>query len=265
MADSTKTSGTGASFEPFSQLPPDIRQEVWRAAASSPTFTPGVCFFTGTYKQPREEPRLIVHEAYNAALLQTNTEAHDIALMSAGPTRAYDPQRDILYITEDAFDCFTSQECGYNGPAWITGIHHLALPFSLPASGSYLRNAMARLSSLETLSIVYPSPPGTVNFNAVVELPADKSTPLRRMAEEELKGLTIEADYMYGTWMGDFPVRWTKSGLEHMESAEAGTDRECRPENAGDQLSPLWDHGAQRLGIRWEARCFQPLPARGRF
>ncbi|KAL2126992.1 hypothetical protein VTI74DRAFT_11496 [Chaetomium olivicolor] len=185
--------------------------------------------------------------------------------MSAGPMRAYDPQRDILYITEDSFDYFMGEECGYNGPEWITEIHHLALPFSLLASGSYLRNAMARLSSLETLSIVYPSSPGTFNFNTAVELPADKSTSLKRMTDEELKGLTIEADYMYGTWMGDFHVRWTDSGLEHMESLEAGTNRECRPENAGDQISPLWDHGAQRLRIRWEARCFQPLRVRDRF
>lgn len=265
MADSTQTGGTSTSFEPFARLPPDIRQEIWSAAAFLPIFTPGICFFKGTYKMPREEPRLIVHEPCNAALLQTNTEAHDIALMSARPTRAYDPHRDILYITEGSFDYFMSHECGYNGPEWITEIHHLALPFSLTASGSYLRDALARLSSLETLSIVYPSSPGTFNFNAVVELPADKSTPLKRMTEEELKGLTIEADYMYGTWMRDIPVRWTKSGLEHMKSAEAGTDRECRPENAGDHLSPLWDHGDQRLGIRWEARCFQALPARRRF
>ncbi|KAK4238380.1 hypothetical protein C8A03DRAFT_33623 [Achaetomium macrosporum] len=206
------------------------------------------CFFTGTYQKPREEPRLIVHEPCNAALSQTNTEAHDNAPTSAGPTLTYDPQRHILYITEDSFDDCMGKECGYNGREWATETHHLALPFSLLVSGSYPRNATAWLSSLETLSIVYPSSPGTFSFNAA------RSS---RMTEEELKGLTIEADYMYGTWMRDFPVRWTKSGLEHMESAEAGTDRECRLETAGDQLSPLWDHAAQRLGIRWEARCFQ--------
>ncbi|KAK3304745.1 uncharacterized protein B0T15DRAFT_537462 [Chaetomium strumarium] len=264
MADSTKKNETSASFEPFSQFPPDIRQEIWSAAASSPTFTPGVCFFTATYKKPREEPLLIVHEPCNAALLQTNTEAHDIALMSGGPTRAYDPKRDILYISEGSYDNFTMNECGYNGPKWVTRIHHLALPYSKMALSTHLRYALVRLTSLETISIVFPSSPGTFSYSAAVELPADKSTPLKLMTEEQQKGVIIKADYTYYTWAGDFPVQWTSDGVEYMQAQEAGMNRECSPESCGDDVSPLWDHEAKRLGVRWEARCFRPLPARDR-
>ncbi|KAK4038978.1 hypothetical protein C8A01DRAFT_16983 [Parachaetomium inaequale] len=186
--------------------------------------------------------------------------------MSPWPTRAYDPERDILFVTNEAFDNFTGSECGYGGPDWVSKIHHLAIGLSMAGSGLSLPIAMARLSSLETLSIVYPGPSGDFNFSDAVKPPAEKGTPLRCLTEEELGRLTVEANYMYGTWAGDFPVRWAKSGPEHLEMVEAALDDSCRPENAGDfWQTPLWDHEAKRLGIRYEARCFQPLPTREKF
>jgi hypothetical protein len=75
-------------FEPFDRLPPDIRQKIWSVASSSPTSTPGVCIFAETYNKDEKEPHLVVHEVRNRALLQTNTAAQDMALVSnTGPTR----------------------------------------------------------------------------------------------------------------------------------------------------------------------------------
>jgi hypothetical protein len=199
-----------------------------------------------------------------------------MALMSGGPTRAYDPKRDILYITKGSYENFTMNECGYMrtrtktrpkriGPEWVTEIRHLALPYAKMPQLAHLRYALKRLPSLETISIVFPSSPGTFSNFAAVELPSDRSTPLARMTEEELKGVTIEANYTYHiTWVGDHLVRWTKDGVEYVQSQEAGMNRECSPKQCGKNVSPLWDHEAKRLRVRWEARCFRPLPARNR-
>jgi hypothetical protein len=191
----------------------------------------------------------------------TNTEARKVALMSDGPIRAYNPDRDILCITDHkAFQNFTIHECGNNGPEWTTKIRHLALGFSLSDTSLYPLLALARLSSLETLSIVFPGPFGTFRFDAIVKSPEDKGTPLRRLTEEELSALTIKADYIYNTWAGDFPVRWTKNGLDYMMGQEAYLDKECCP-GRRSLPTPLWDYSAKRLGIRYGARCFQPSPA----
>ncbi|KAK3295225.1 uncharacterized protein B0H64DRAFT_142456 [Chaetomium fimeti] len=248
-------------FEPFGRLPAEIRTSIWSAAASLPICTPGVCFFAERDKASEEEPRLLVQEPRNKALLETNTEARDVALMSGGPTRTYDPDRDILYISEDqiAFKHFI------NGPEWVTKIRHLAIAFSWTTWGLHISIAMRRLHSLETLSIVWPDSSGTFDFRASVELPADKSAPLRRLTEEELRGLTIEADFMSSTSTGDFQVQWSESGLENMKRVEEQMDVYCSPEETGDHLSPLWDSGANRLRLRYEGRHFQPVPAQAKF
>ncbi|KAH6849598.1 hypothetical protein B0I37DRAFT_369384 [Chaetomium sp. MPI-CAGE-AT-0009] len=273
MAKSRKPEGkepvptAGVEFEPFGRLPPEIRRSVWSAAASLPTSTPGVCFFAERGKASREEPRLLVQEPRNKALLETNTEARDVALMSGGPTRTYDPDRDILYISEDqiAFEHFVLNECGVNGPEWVTKIQHLAIAFSWTAWGLHISITMRRLHSLETLSIVWPDSSGTFDFKTSVELPADKSAPLRRLTEEELRGLTIEADFMRSTSTGDVRVQWSESGLENMKRVEKQLDVYCGLEEAGDRLSAVWDSGANRLRLRYEGRYFQPVPPQAKF
>jgi hypothetical protein len=125
---------------------------------------------------------------------------------------------------------------------------------------------MARLSSLGTLSVVYPSSSGRFDFQTVVEPSAERCTPLRRLTDEEMAGLTIKADYEYDTWAGAFPVRWTANAAEHLAMVEGEMNRSCHPSSAGDLWpSSLWDDKANRLGIRYEARCFEPLPAREKF
>lgn len=256
---------SSASFEPFSRLPPDVRQEVWRAACSQPTFMPGVCHFTETDHAAAREPTLVVHEPRNADVLGTNTEAHDMALLSDTPARAYDPARDILYVTHEAYYCFTGQ-CHRKGPKWVTKIRHLAIGLRSADQSLYLPIAMQRLASLETLSVVYPGPSGTFDWKTAVEPPADKSTPLRRLTEEEMGAVTITADYMYNTWAGDYPIQWTNKIPEHMQMVKQNLDDNCSPRSAGDLWpTPLWDDEAKQVRIRYEARCFEALPTPKKF
>ena len=266
MAEDKEPATAGASFESFGQLPPDIRQEIWRVACSLPTSTPGVCFFSVPQHGPRQEPHLIVHESRNRDVLRTNTEAHDIALMLEGPTRAYNPDVDILYVTDDhAFYNFTQHECALEGPEWVTKIRHLAIELSRSNTEPDFRKMLPWLFSLETLSIVFQGPSGTFVFMAPIKPPAGKGTPLRRLTERELGNVTVDAKYEYATLAGVFPSHWTRSGREHMDSVERIVNKACCPENAYHWRTPLWDDKTKRVGIRYEARCFEPLPARERF
>ena len=265
MAEDKKPAIAGASLESVGQLPPDVRQEIWRAACSMPTSTPGVCFFSVAEHRPRQEPHLIVHEPRNRDVLGTNTEAHDVSLMSDGPTRAYNPDVDILYVTDDAFYNFTNHECNLEGPEWVTKIRHLAIGLSTSNREPDLRRMLARLFSLETLSVVFQGPSGKFDFMAPIKAPAGKDTPLRRLTKRELGNVTVNAKYNYDTWAGAFPVHWTHSGPRHMDTVEEIVNEACCPENAYHWLTPLWDDKTRRVGIRYEAKCFEPLPARERF
>lgn len=262
MEPSAEQPESNARFGHFPQLPPDIRQKIWSVASSSPTSTPGVCIFSETY-EPRQNPRLIVHEPCNRALLQTNTEAHDMALMSTKPTRDYNPQTDILYVACKGFYRFMDSECGIKGPDWVSEIRHLAISFSQTDRGLSLPYALLRLASLETLSIVYPGPSGTFVYGAAIE-PPEEGAELRCFTEEELARISVTADSGYDTWAGAFPARWAANGVDHLKAVSKQLDRECRPRGLGD-ASPLWNDELQRLGIRFEARCFAPLTTREQF
>lgn len=280
-----KTPPKMATFQQFPQLPADIRQQIWSiaAASSSSSSTPGICIFSETYDESMENnpnpPHLPVHEPHNRVLLETNTEAHDIALMSPGPTREYDPDIDTLYITRDSFHHFTGNVCGYGGPEWVSRIRHLAIPFSLSESGSWLPIAMTRLASLKTLSLAFPAPAavagGTVDCFQEVVVPgegegegemASARLRLRVLTKGELEGITVKANYMYDTWAGAFPVVWEHNGREHLEGLEERLDQECAPEarEEGD-VSPVWDAKGKRLGIRYEGCCFEVVPERKKF
>ncbi len=193
-----------------------------------------------------------------------------MALMTDPPTRPFNPETDILCITSsDAFEYFIGHECcPRDNHKWVTKIRHLAIGLSLVYTAQHQlgQRALVRLSSLQTISIVYPATSGTLEFRTEVQPPADRATPIRPMTEEEMSSLTIEADYMYNTWAGDFPVRWSSKVQEHVKSLERALDQDCRPSNSPSWgLSPLWDHDANRIALRYRATCFQPLPARERF
>ena len=275
-----KTPAKMATFQQFPRLPANVRQEIWSiaAASSSPpsSSTPGICIFSETYEsmENKPTPHLVVHEPHNRALHETNTEAHDIALMTPGPTREYNPETDILYITRDSFHHFTGNACGYGGPEWVSRICHLAIPFSLSESGSWLPIAMTRLASLRTLSLVFPAAGGTADCFQEVVVPGEGEgedlararVRLRVLTRAELEGIMVKADYMYDTWAGAFPVVWEHNGREHLEGFEGRLDKECAPEARDeDDVSPVWDVKGKRLGIRYEGRCFEVVPERKRF
>jgi hypothetical protein len=260
----------GASFEPFGRLPADIRQDIWRTAAAVPTCKPGIAYFETPYSEDRQEPRLVVHEPHNSNVLRTNTEAHDMALMTDAPTRPYNPETDILCITSgEAFENFTLHECSsHNRYEWVTKVRHLAIGLQLVDIAQYrlAQGALVGLSSLKTLSIVYPAASGTFDLRTMVNPPADRATPLRLLTEDEKGSLTIEADYTYNTWAGDYPVRWSCTVPEHVKSLEDTVDTDCHPDRADFWgISPLWDYDANRIAIRYIATCFEPRPVREKF
>ncbi|KAK3901279.1 hypothetical protein C8A05DRAFT_16513 [Staphylotrichum tortipilum] len=190
--------------------------------------------------------------------------------MTDPPTRPYNPETDILCITaSDAFENFTSNECcRYKPHEWVTKVRHLAISLSLVNRAQYCltQGALVRLTSLQTLSVIYPATPGTFDYATVVGPPADRATPLRRLTEEELGSLTIQADYMYNTWAGDYPVRWSCTGTEHARWLEETLDKDCCPKNASFWgLSPLWDYENDRIALQYTAMCFQALPTREKF
>ncbi|KAK4176790.1 hypothetical protein QBC36DRAFT_328508 [Triangularia setosa] len=138
-------------------------------------------------------PRLVVHQPYNQALLQTNIEAHDVALMSAGSIRDYNPEIDILYMTTSL--CFYYFGRHESTRVWASTAQHMALPLSeagmwgeIPA---YTREP-GRLPSLKTILIVFPASSGT--FSCFQKMPQSEEqlqcTALRRLTPEELEGIT---------------------------------------------------------------------------
>lgn len=230
--------------------------------------TPGVCIFSNTRDSRLDDPSsLVVHELYNRALLARNTEAHDVALMYSGPTRAFDPEIDILCIPKNSFDYFTSTLCVSERRApWVSNIRHLAIPLSVSDSGLALPLALLRLTSLTTISIVYPAPSGTFDCFQDMAVPAERGVAPRLLTEQELASITIEADYMYDTWAGAFPVRWTSNGVDYLKMVETTLNRACRPENSmNGEITSLWDHESRRLKIKYEGRCFKALPVRQKF
>lgn len=57
-----------------------------------------------------------------------------------------------------------------------------------------------------TLSIVYPTAPGTFDCHDTVPLPEKPATPFHLLTDEERAGLTVAANYLYETHGGDIPI-----------------------------------------------------------
>ncbi|KAK4118508.1 hypothetical protein N657DRAFT_651207 [Parathielavia appendiculata] len=277
----TKFESRKASFKPFPRLPPELRQEIWRIAASSPaTFSrQGVCILS----QPSDISRLVVHEPRNRSLLATSTEARYVALTTPHPRRQYDPEIDILYIPRHSLNAFrTALFRPAPSPAdyWpYHKIRHLALPsteiYRVLAAGS---DFLLRLFSLQTLTIVFPAPSGTVDYSQDVTLPPPQQstaadggggeavvTHLRRLPRDELEGITVRAAYDHETGLGTFPIRWTRSGVKYLQWVEATLKRTALLRGDGGIVPPMWNFKAGRLGIEYEGACFEAWPAAKRF
>ncbi len=187
----------------------------------------------------------------------TNREARGIA-MECSSTREYDPETDILYVGEESFTHFTGHLCQPNGASWVSRIRHLAIPLAMSDAGLSLPLALPQLTSLQTISIVYPKPSGEVGCFDTVAVPEEKGAALRPLTAKERSSLTVTADYSYDTWAGAFPVRWKKNANEHLDTVEVETSRRSGPGN-GSPIPSVWDYTAKRLALRYEARCFEPL------
>ncbi|KAH8880763.1 hypothetical protein GQ53DRAFT_832941 [Thozetella sp. PMI_491] len=259
MAGSDKPSDESQTrpdqFQPFPRLPAELRREIWSFAASSPTSVSSVCIFTSDMAS-RKKP-MIVHEPTNAVLLETTREAHHVA-SETSTTRAYNPDRDVLYISKEMFQRFTTSASAQRGPSWVPRIRHLALAIAGSDQGLWLPIALRQMDSLESISIVYPAVSGTVDCFADVGIPSRKGASLRLMTEEERERLIVSADYVYGTWAGDFNIRWTRNVNEHLVKVIENMNRESGPGMPGG-AAPMWDPETKQLRLRFEARVFEPL------
>ncbi|KAK3367524.1 hypothetical protein B0H63DRAFT_489356 [Podospora didyma] len=262
---SPKSSNT---FAQFARLPADVRQEIWGIASSSPASTPGVCILELEDKEPYGCAPLVVHEPYNPALLATNTEAHDIASKSRPAPRDFDPAKgDILYIPDgnmcDRLQISAQYDKGSVAERCIGTIRHLAIPIALATSPYAVGRALRFLGSLETISVVYPQPPGPSGekVNCFADVEAEAGIPLRLLTADELADITVVADYTYQTWHSDLQIKWKMNGKEHLDSLAGNLNHEARPGN-GQPDPAMWDPKTKKLKLKYEGRVFAPQTAK---
>jgi hypothetical protein len=254
-----------AHFPLFSRLPPELRHQIWRIAASSPPSSPTS---QALILAPNaSDSGQIVHEPHNPSLLATNTEARQVTLTTPRPTRPFNPAIDILYVPRQSLASFSAAVLRpWPWPDWAS-VHHLALPstdlYRVLASPDFLRG----LWRLRTLSVVYPASSGTVDYFQEVVVPeAEKegSVYLRLLNDDELAGITVQAEYMQESRVGRLPIRWTRNGVEYLGWAKATLDR------TQGQLSafPVILKDEVRVagvGGCYKGRCFEVLPVPQRF
>ncbi|KAK4182688.1 hypothetical protein QBC35DRAFT_342301, partial [Podospora australis] len=155
----------------FCDLPPEVRQEIWKLAAQAPV--EGICFYTGAYRY-LEAPK--VQQPFNLSLMLTCSESYDIVVKTGRiPRRDFDPDVDIFWITNhSALSTFFQMTGGkIKGwrrtaidptvlPEWIPNMKHLAI--SLPQTdwtyydpnNDQIIHCLGRLTSLKTLTVVFP-------------------------------------------------------------------------------------------------------------
>lgn len=256
----------------------------------------------GTLLKPLE-----VHPAYSP-LLATCAESRDVALGSwAAGRRAFDPAQDILYIGGDVFSVFVAKLCfppgsGGSGsgtgtemsrerevnnsvPAWVRRIRHLALDLRAARAGLWLPLALENLPCLETVAVVFPRAEGAMDVHASAQVPGHNTNTdgessssdnrqhrrhvaTRVLSARETDAMTIEADYLFETYMGEHPVQWKKSATEYLQEVVAGLRRDVAlnvvdAENNNDGnnnnnngVPACWDAETKQLMLKFEARCF---------
>ncbi|KAK7745093.1 hypothetical protein SLS62_009957 [Diatrype stigma] len=295
------------TFTLFRQLPPELRREIWETALESSSPDKEVCVFAHAKPQPDGAllKPLEVHPAYSP-LLATCGESRDIALKSwAAGRRAFDPVQDILYIGGDVFSVFvgklcfppgggggsgsggsggetereTGTETNDNVPAWVSRIRHLALDLCVARAGLWLPLALENLPCLETVAVVFPQAEGTMDVHASAQVPTHAHTKSGRhrhrhvatrvLATRETDAMTIEADYLFETYMGEHPVQWKKSATEYMQEVVSGLRRDVamnvldaennnnnNNNDSNNNVPVCWDKETKQLMLKFEARCF---------
>ncbi|KAH8896553.1 hypothetical protein GQ53DRAFT_524636 [Thozetella sp. PMI_491] len=242
-------------FSRFPDLPAELRHEIWETAAAT-RLQPNVCVLTIEKSNGGEltHKPLVIRELCNEALEGTSQEAREIALR-VRPRREYNPETDILYIAEEAFDYFTGNLCGRCRIPWASKVRHLAIPVNKAETGLHMPYALHWMDSLETFAIVYPQASGRVDCWANVPSPPEGGAVLRQLTDKEAAELVVSADYNYDTWHSPGRIVWNKSAPEHLEMVAGDHNRRAAP-LSGDRIPPRWDPVNKRLRLTYRAMCF---------
>jgi hypothetical protein len=259
-AESSQDTTQEASFRCFPDLPPEMRHEIWRHAASSGEDSKGICILSLKKDSPDQYEPLVVYLPRPSSLSATNKEAREISSKCPPPTRAYDPATDILYVSRAAFFDFTSKVCKSVACPWVSKIKHLALCVSVSKGRLWLPRALEHMGSLETISVVYPRTSGRIESFEEVALPSDRSVSLRLLTDEEKAGLTIVTDHVYDPWGGGVYVGDDNTVGQHLLKIESELVRSCSPRTGVVAVPSLWDYGTMTLKLRYDARVFESSP-----
>lgn len=179
--------------------------------------------------------------------------------------REFRPAEDYLFVRPDSLDDLrllfyrNADEKISGSLSWIPQVKHLALEASDASTHrSYaLALDLPYLPSLATLSFVFPASSGTINAYSRVELSAEQQArpALRKLSDEELVALKLEADYTYDTWFDSHRIQWEASAAQYMETSFSSMEREL----AGSDFEPVpvcWDAEGEKLKLSFEALCF---------
>ncbi|KAK4225929.1 hypothetical protein QBC38DRAFT_481662 [Podospora fimiseda] len=176
-------------FTVFPELPAEIRQKIWRLAALDQSYSPAIGnlqTMASMEFQPGVDktPKLMVQPAPNRALLVTNTEAHEIALLKPQPARSFNPDTNVLYICcssvwDDFFNKFSDTRRSRSPrldmirkDSGILKVRHIALSMRFASLDYWKFNnlvpqALGDLHKLEKISIVKTSPSICLSFLSI--------------------------------------------------------------------------------------------------
>lgn len=184
------------TFHPFPRLPPELRLQIWRDALpekDSPAFTPyqssGWTLVPASEAMHANNPRHIVEWKFHPEsldkirvkipLANVNYEARHVAIEWAHKQgievlfhgyrecvvflRPFDPMRDVIWISEDAFEIFTNDCWGVHpsdGPQASHVSHpckvgQFALPESVVMDGDSLYSLYSAIATFDGDVVMY--------------------------------------------------------------------------------------------------------------
>ncbi|KAM5350851.1 hypothetical protein ACJZ2D_017191 [Fusarium nematophilum] len=235
-------------FRLFPRLPLELRRRIWYFALLATGVYTGLCVLSSPLIG--KIAPLIVCNPYSP-LMATCSEARQTAVECCPPTRNYDPETDILYISKENFHgfCDTSRY-----KEWQSQIRHLALALPVADRGLSLPFALNHLTRLETISVVYPKATGMVDVFDDVSLPKQAHKVLRKFTDHEMDAFRINADYLYEDHQGDLPIVWNRSAREHLDFIRGELTRWLRQQSL---RPPCWDDETGSLRLTFDARYFE--------
>lgn len=133
-------------------------------------------------------------------------------------TRPYDPTVDILYIPLSKMAMFFNNLCGNGAPAWLYEVCHVATPFPPAMVCRAITWAlMVTLSSLRSLSIVFPNTPERLNSLGGRTPPPRKWAGLRVVEDAEMDEFSASSDTNVQIVQAVFPRFPTDGGRQTAE------------------------------------------------